>query len=270
MVGNALSLKTGRTIAPTAPLYPEMSQLLNIANQYYNEGKSLLASGKSREAKKSFESAKQKLREVQTVYPLNQEASLLTLRIDKLIDEKAFTEYFTRKVENAKSEYLDKSKQQTVYAELLDLYEINPSYPGLKDFIYNVEIALGIRVKPPDTSALRRSTQLTAEAAKVYEADSRNEISLNSALQLINQALEANPDNTEAQILKDRISTSLGGTGTAVLPANAEKLYQQAVQELQKGNTIQAYAIVSGLMENKTYSKSSKIIDLMKKVESLL
>ena len=89
-------------------------------------------------------------------------------------------------------------------------------------------------------------------------------------MQLINQALEANPDNTEAQILKDRISTSLGGTGTAVLPANAEKLYQQAVQELQKGNTIQAYAIVSGLMENKTYSKSSKIIDLMKKVESLL
>lgn len=270
LVGNALSLKTGRTIAPTAPLYPEMSQLLNIANQYYNEGKSLLASGKSRDAKKSFESAKQKLREVQTVYPLNQEASLLTLRIDKLIDEKAFTEYFTRKVENAKSEYLDKSKQQTVYAELLDLYEINPSYPGLKDFIFNVEIALGIRVKPPDTSALRRSTQLTAEAAKVYEADSRNEISLNSALQLINQALEVNPDNTEAQILKDRISTSLGGTGTAVLPANAEKLYQQAVQELQKGNTIQAYAIVSGLMENKTYSKSSKIIDLMKKVESLL
>ena len=270
LVGNALSLKTGRTIAPTAPLYPEMSQLLNIANQYYNEGKSLLASGKTRDAKKSFESAKQKLREVQTVYPLNQEASLLTLRIDKLIDEKAFTEYFTRKVENAKSEYLDKSKQQTVYAELLDLYEINPSYPGLKDFIYNVEIALGIRVKPPDTSALRRSTQLTAEAKKVYEADSRNEISLNSALQLINQALEANPDNTEAQILKDRISTSLGGTGTAVLPANAEKLYQQAVQELQKGNTLQAYAIVSGLMENKTYSKSSKIIDLMKKVESLL
>ena len=41
LVGTALSMKTGRTIAPTAPLYPEMSQLLNIANQYYNEGKIL-------------------------------------------------------------------------------------------------------------------------------------------------------------------------------------------------------------------------------------
>jgi outer membrane protein assembly factor BamD (BamD/ComL family) len=270
LVGNALSMKTGRTINPTAPLYPEMSQLLNIANQYYNEGKALMSKGKKAEAEHSFESAKEKLREVQTVYPLNQEASLLTLRIDKLIDEKAFTEYFTRKVETAKSDYLDKSKQQTVYTELLDLYEINPSYPGLKDFIYNVEIALGIRVKPPDTSALRKSTQLASEAQKVYDADSRNEISLNRALQLVNQALEANPDNTEAQILKDRISTSLGGTGTAVLPASAEKLYQQAVQELQRGNTIQAYAIVSSLMENKTYKKASKIIDLMKKVESLL
>ena len=270
LVGTALSMKTGRTIAPTAPLYPEMSQLLNIANQYYNEGKILLSKGKKAEAQVSFDNALKKLREVQTVYPLNQEASLLTLRINQLVDEKAFNEYFTRKVETAKNDYLDKSKQQTVYAELLDLYEINPSYPGLKDFIYNVEIALGIRVKPPDTSALRKSNQLTAQAQKVFDADSRNEISLNSALQLVNQALEANPDNTEAQILKDRISTSLGGTGTAVLPASAEKQYQQAVQELQKGNILQAYAIVSSLMENKTYSKSAKIIDLMKKVESLL
>lgn len=270
LVGTALSMKTGRTIAPTAPLYPEMSQLLNIANQYYNEGKVLLSKGKKTDAQVSFDNALKKLREVQTVYPLNQEASLLTLRINQLVDEKAFNEYFTRKVETAKNDYLDKSKQQTVYAELLDLYEINPSYPGLKDFIYNVEIALGIRVKPPDTSALRKSNQLTAQAQQVFDADSRNEISLNSALQLVNQALEANPDNTEAQILKDRISTSLGGSGTAVLPASAEKLYQQAVQELQKGNILQAYAIVSGLMENKTYSKSAKIIDLMKKVESLL
>ena len=270
LVGTALSMKTGRTIAPTAPLYPEMSQLLNIANQYYNEGKILLSKGKKADAQVSFDNALKKLREVQTVYPLNQEASLLTLRINQLVDEKAFNEYFTRKVETAKNDYLDKSKQQTVYAELLDLYEINPSYPGLKDFIYNVEIALGIRVKPPDTSALRKSNQLTAQAQQVFDADSRNEISLNSALQLVNQALEANPDNTEAQILKDRISTSLGGTGTAVLPASAEKQYQQAVQELQKGNILQAYAIVSSLMENKTYSKSAKIIDLMKKVESLL
>jgi len=270
LVGNALSMKTGRVIAPTAPLYPEMSQLLNIANQYYNEGKTILANGEKAQAEIYLEEAKKKLREVQTVYPLNQEASLLTLKIDQLIDSKAFNEYFARKVETAKAEYLDKSKQQTVYTELLDLYEINPSYPGLKDFIYNVEIALGIRVKPPDTTALRKSKELTAQAQKIYDGDSRNEISLNSALQVINQALEANPDNTEAQILKDRISTSLGGTGTAVLPASAEKLYQQAVQELQKGNTLQAYAIVSQLMENSTYKKSSKIIDLMKKVESLL
>lgn len=270
LVGTALSMKTGRTIPPTAPLYPEMSQLLNIANQYYNEGKNLLAMGKQVEAENVLENAKQKLREVQTVYPLNQDASLLTLKIDQLIDPAAFDEYFTRKVETAKNDYQDKSKQQTVYTELLDLYEINPSYPGLKDFIYNVEIALGIRVKPPDTSALRKSNQLTAQAQKVYDEDSRNEISLNSALQLVNQALEANPDNEEAQILKDRISTSLGGSGTAVLPASAEKLYQQAVQELQRGNTLQAYAIVSSLMENKTYSKSAKIIDLMKRVESLL
>jgi hypothetical protein len=263
-------MKTGRSIPPTAPLYPEMSQLLNIANDYYNKGKMAIANGNKVEAELCFSNAKIKLREVQTVYPLNQEASLLTLRIDQVVDPAAFNDYFKRKVDGAKNDYKDPSKQQAVYTEILDLYEINPSYPGLKDFIYNVEIELGIRVRPPDRTAINKSNSLTKQAEQVFNSGRRNEISLNSALQLVNQALEANPDNTDAQILKDRISTALGGTGTAVLPAVAEKKYQQAVQELQKGNILEAYTIVSELMSNKSYSKSSKVIDLQKKVESLL
>lgn len=270
LVGTALSMKTGRTIPPTAPLYPEMSQILSIANQYYNEGRRLYNAGKRNEGKEVLNNAKSKLRELKTVYPLNQEASLLTLRIDQLIDPTSFNESFVQKVNNARTDYKDSSKQQTVYAELLDLYEINPAYPGLKDFIYNVEIELGIRAKPVDNSAKRIASQLTSEAKRLYDNNRQSEISLNVALERVNEALANDPDNTEAQTLKDRISIALGGSGTVVLTAEAEQQYQSAVQELQRGNILSAYAIVSRLMEDKTYSKASKIIDLKKRVDALL
>lgn len=270
LVGTALSMKTGRVIPTSAPLYPEMSQILSIANQYYNQGSQLMKEGKTKEAESVLNNAKQKLRELQLVYPLNQEASLLTLRIDKLIDPDAFEEFFKQKVNSAQTDYLDPKKQQTVYADLLDLAEINPNYPGLKKFIYNVEIKLGIRVLPPDQTALRKAEQLTREAAKIYDSNKRDEITLNSALAKVNEALKFNPDNTDAQVLKDRINTALGGSGTAVLPAEAENLYQQAVIQLQQGNTLQAAAIVSKLMQNAQYRKASKILDLKKKVDSLL
>lgn len=270
LVGMALSIKTGRTIPVTAPLYPEMSQLLNAANQYYSQAQSLLAQNRRQEAEKLLDQARQKLREVQLVYPLNQEASLLTLRIDQLTDPAAFQEFFARKIDAAKTDYLDTSKRQTVYTDLLDLQEINPSYPGLADFIYKVELALGIRVLPPDTTAIRESERLTAEAQRLFDADSRNEINLNGALTKVNQALEKNADNEAAQILKDRINTALGGSGTTVLSAEAEALYQRAIQELQKGNTLQASVLVAQLLQDPQNKKSSKILDLKKKVDSLL
>ena len=45
-----------------------MYNSINIANQYYNEGKVLLSKGKKTEAQVSFDNALKKLREVQTVY----------------------------------------------------------------------------------------------------------------------------------------------------------------------------------------------------------
>lgn len=270
LVGMALSIKTGRTIPVTAPLYPEMSQLLNTANQYYNRAQTLLKQNNRADAVSLLEQARQKLREVQLVYPLNQEASLLVLRIDQLIDPDSFQEFFARKVETAKSDYLDASKRQTVYTDLLDLQEINPKYPGLADFIYQVELAIGIRVLPPDTTALRESERLTKEAQSLFDSDSRNEIVLNSALSKVNQALEKNSDNETAQILKDRINTALGGSGTTVLTAEAEAIYQRAIQELQKGNTLQASVLVTQLLQDPQNKKSSKILDLKKKVDSLL
>lgn len=270
LVGTALSMKTGRVILPSAPLYPEMSQILSLAKQYYERGQILIRENKRAEALQILNDAKKKIRELQIVYPLNQEASLLVLRIDQLIDPAAFTEFFAQRYTQARTDYRDLTKRQTAYTDLLDLAEINPRYPGLSDFIYNAEIEMGIRIRPPDQKALNESRQLTQEASLVINSSTRDEIQLNAALAKLNTALEKNPDNEEAMLLKDRAQIMIGGRASIVLSSESEDLYQRAILELQKGNVLQAAGIVNTLLQKRENQNSSKIIDLKKKVDSLL
>ncbi len=270
LIGNALSITTGRTIPSTDPLYPEMSQTLNVAYQHYDNAENLLDRNNRDQALAELELARNKIRDVQVLYPFHQEASLLALQIDELIDPVAFQEQFEQKFEQAQADYRDTDTSARAYIDLLDLYEINPNYPGLEDFIYIVELELGIVLPPPDYQALARSDNLTQEAENIYDSGARDEISLNNALALLNEAIDLNADNQDALILLDRINTSLGGATVIVLSSEAENLYQQAIQELSNGNTITAAALVTQLLQLPGVQNSSKIIDLQQRVESLL
>lgn len=269
IISTALSMKTGRVISQSDPLHREMTQIINMAKNYYETGKLLLEKNQRQKALENLENGKQKIKELQMVYPLNQEASLLSLRIDQLIDPIAFQSSFSQKVTTATNNWKDKTKQQTAYSELLDLYEINPKYPGLSNTIYSIEIALGIRIPPPDPTLKKKSLKLTQEARKTIN-ETRDEIALSGALQKLDEAIKLDADNEEAMILKDRVQTIIGGKAVTVLSAESEALYQKAVLELQKGNTIQASALVAQLLQKKENTRSSKILDLKTKVESLL
>lgn len=266
IINTALSMKTGRTIPVSAPLYPQMSQILNTANQLYSEGKALIADGKRAAAIVALTDAKTKLQQLQLVYPLNQDAGQLKLKIDQLIDPFAFTEYFKQKVEYIRLNY--RTERQTAYSDLLDLYQINPSYPGIKKLVDEIEIYLGIKIPPPDPKALARSTELTKAARKTYDSNIRTQFE--SAILQLDEAIKLNPDNQSAILLKDRIQTAIGGQSVAVLSAGDEAKYQQAVQELQKGNKITASALVEQLMQNPKSRNSAKIQDLKKRIDSQL
>jgi hypothetical protein len=270
LVSTALSMKTGRVIPPTAPLYPEMSQILNIANQYYEQGSQLMKQGKTEEGREVLNQAKAKLRTLQLVYPLNQDAGLLSLKIDQVINPAAFSSVFAQKIAAAKNNYTVPSKRQTAYTDLLDLYQINPSYPGLKQLIYDVEIEIGVRQKPVDTTALTQSRLLTAEAQKLYDGAGRDEVKLRAALAKLNDAIRLNPENDGAMVLKDRIQTAVGGQAAVVLSSTDESMYQQAIQELQKNNIVGANALVEQLLQKAANRRSAKILDLQKKVKALL
>lgn len=267
IINTALSMKTGRTIAVSAPLYPQMSQILSSANQLFNEGSALIAASKKVEALAVLTAAKEKLQQLQLVYPINQDAGQLTLRINQLIDPAVFTDFFRQKVEYVRSNY--KTERQTAYGDLLDLYEINPQYPGIEKLLNEVEIFLGIRIPPPDPKALARSLELTRSAQKIYDANTRSLFGV--ALSQLDEAIKLNPENQSAIALKDRVQTSGGGgQSVAVLSGIDEAKYQQAVQELQKGNKITASALVEQLLLNPKSKNSSKILDLKKRIDSQL
>lgn len=266
MVNTALSMKTGRIIPVTAPLYPEMSQILNISHQYYAQGASLMQEGKKSEAKKVLNQAKEKLRTLQLVYPLNQEASLLNLRIDNLIDPESFKKSFAKKVEDAK-----KSKnRQEAYATLSDLREINPSYPGLSDLILNLEYETGIRARPIQNTAKTQAKNLVAQARKIYNSAKGNESELDKAVALLDKAISLNPQETSAASLKDTIQIERGARERGILSAADEAVYLVAIQELSKNNVVNANAMVEQLMQKGNNRQVKKLQDLNRRIKAML
>ena len=151
---------------------------------------------------------------------------------------------------------------------MLDLYQLNPAYPGIKALVNEVEIYLGIQIPPPDPKALARSAELTKSAQKIYDANTRSQFQV--ALDQLEEAIKLNPNNQTAIALKDRVQTASGGQSVAVLSADDESKYQQAVAELQKGNKITASALVEQLLLNPKSKNSSKILDLKKRIDSQL
>lgn len=267
-VNTAISMKTGREILPSAPQYPEMSQLLNMAYQYFDEGSRKIGEGNRSAGEADLALALESIQKLQYVYPLNQEASILTLRINRLLDPKKFSEEFSQKIEMAKMMCKSKDTRQEGYANLLDYYELEPNYKGLKDLIYQVEIDIGIRQKPVSNTGANRAKKLISDAQKIYSTAGNDTVKLQNALSKIDEALALVSDNQEAMALKDKITTKIGGNTSTVLSTEDERLYQLAIQRLQNNNVVGANAIVEQLLKKPQNSNSQKIKDLKNKIEA--
>ncbi len=267
-VNTAISMKTGREILPSAPQYPEMSQLLNMAYQYFDEGSRKIGEGDRAGGEADLGLALESIQKLQYVYPLNQEASILTLRINRLLDPKKFSEEFAQKIEIAKMMCKSRDTQQEGYANLLDYYELSPDYKGLKDLIYQVEIDIGIRQKPVNNSGVARANRLVNDAQKIYNSAGNDTKKLEQALAKVDEALALVSDNKTAMSLKDKITTKIGGNTSTVLSTEDERLYQLAIQRLQNNNVVGANAIVEQLLKKPQNSNSQKIKELKNKIEA--
>ena len=271
LVNTAVSMKTGRVLLASDPLYPEMSQLLSIAYQYYDEGEQYIKQGNKQKATESLTLAEESLNKIKAVYPLNQEASLLLLKIDRLLDPQKFEEEFAQKVQTAIAQSKNKETMAQAYNTLTDYYNLEPNYKGLKDAIYNLEIELGMRQRPVDNSAAARSTRLTTQAQTQFNSAGSNTAKLNQALETVNEALRLNPNNKTAEALKDRISLKIGSSSIIVLSSDDQSLLTQAKKAYQSGNIDAANTYMLRLLNNNPNNiKLKEVEDLNNKIKSQL
>ncbi len=246
LVQTALAVKTGRDIPVTAPLYPEMSQLLSLAKQYFEEGAQALAKKDKPGATRAFAQARQKISEVKVAFPLNQEARVLELKIDQLSDPDEFNKSFSRMFNAAVSKLDSRQDLNTAYSDLKDLEAINARYPGLTAQVQRVEILLGFRQQPPDPKAIAEAKSLVQAAQRIF--DSRQVAQFAFAKTQLDRAISLDPNNEAAGLLKDKIVTYIGGDTTIVLSTAAESLYNEAVSFFTKGDYLNARIKISRLL----------------------
>ena len=239
-----------------------MSQLLDISYQYYESGRKKYSEGNKKEGEADLNKALQSIQKVQYVYPLNQEASLLTLKINKLKYPEKFREEFSQKIEAARFMCRGTETSREGYANLLDYYQ------GLKSLIYQTEIDIGIRKKPADNSDQKKAKNFYNEARQIFSGAGNDRAKLNNALAKINQSLTLNSDDKDAMKLKDQITTRIGGSASTVLSTEDERLYQLAIQRLQNNNISGANAIVSRLLQKPENAYSQKIKELKVKIDA--
>ncbi|MDR2900989.1 MAG: hypothetical protein LBV20_05675 [Treponema sp.] len=265
IVRNALSLRSGTVIPSTAPLYSEMSQLLRDAYLAYENGSRLFNQNQRAAGTVSLNEARQKLQEVRLIFPLNEEAGILGLRIDQLIDP-GFNQKFQNLLDTAFQSVMRESSVEA-YATLKNLSVINPNYPGIRNFLYQAGVHFGEIIPPPSAAAIARSNQLNASARVIIDSNVQSQFS--AALEMLNEAIRLNPGNNTTAQLIDRVETLLGGTSTIMVSADKEK-YNTAVREFQMGNRLIAQRLVDELLMNPRNRNSSELIQLKERIEAFL
>jgi hypothetical protein len=265
MVRGALTLRSGRVIPPTAPLFKEMGQLLSGAHGDYEEGAAYIKAQRRNEGLALFSKARQKIQEVKLIFPINQDAGMLELRMEQAADPETFRTTFRRRLDAAAAGV--KRQSLEAFADLQNLAGIDPAYPGIEAVLRQAEIDMGYRSAPPDPEKIRYSDELTRAAQTIVSDNNRGQFE--AALRQLNEALVLNPGNTQAAAFKDQVQTRMGA-GNVILASADEREYQRAVRELQQGNTLIAAAIVEQLFQNPRNHGSTRVIELQRRIQSVL
>lgn len=260
----ALYVQSGRVIEETDPLFAEMSQLLNLARENYLDGKQLAERGQQEEANRLFEEAEKNILYVKIPFPLNKEASVLSLRILQYKNPGEFEELFRKKFNEALAQI--NTNPQQAYIDLKDLETIRPNYPGIQNAIYRTEIELGMRIPPPDPEKQRQADQLYARALQIVQGGVRAQFPI--ALEYLNEALKLTPQNQQLTTLLDRVEAEIGGRTTTVLSNEAQQQYRLAEEKYIGGNYYEALRIVNILLKDRESSQYPPLLELKRRIES--
>jgi hypothetical protein len=260
LVKSAVEATSGREIARTDPLYTEMNQLYNLAYGDFQTFQELIRQDRRGEAQRVRDRAEDRLAKILIPFPYNAKARVLTLRILQLWDRDAFGERIKELYNSALA--LRENRPQEAYANLKDIEQLLPNYPGLQRAIADLEIKLGFRLPPPDPVDVAQSQAMVDQARPIWEGRQRE--FYRDAVELLNRAIQLNPDNREAGELKDRILIATG-EGIEIVPDDeTRRLLAEAQKLVRDRNYQQAVDILQYLLENPANRRNPQILDLLK------
>lgn len=268
IVRGALSLRSGSNVPITAPLYPEISQLLSDAKKNYREGVSLLETRRE-EGMRKFAQAKEKTQEVKLMFPVNQEAGMLELRIDHVIDPAAFEAAFRQRFVTAVAG--TKRGEREPYLELENLAAINPKYPGIEAALLEAKYDVGLLQRPIDHAARNQAAANARDARRLYTQGANDD----EVIRLAQAALRIDPNNTQAAGVLDqaRLRAARGkpaGAATLVADPAAEQEYLTAVMEFQQGHNLVALARMQRLLRNPANQNNRRFNELLRRITAVV
>jgi tetratricopeptide (TPR) repeat protein len=155
---------------------------------------------------------------------------------------------------------------QEAYATLKDIEQLLPNYPGLQTAIANLEIALGFRIPPPDPAKISQSRDLYLQARSIWDRNQRD--LYDSALDVLNEAIQLNPDNRDAVALKDRLLVATGGERVDVLSSDDQRLLREAEAKYLAGDYFEALVIIELLLRKPSNQNNQEILDLEKRIRA--
>ncbi len=262
----ALAVRTDRVVLPTDSKYGSISTLLSLAKESFEAGKAALARKDEAQAREAWVAARQRISEIKSEFPKNQEARILELRIDQMEDEKKFRDQFKLMVDQARTRIDNGKELETAYNDLKDLETLDPGNLDLQDKILKLEYVLGLKKRPPDERALSESEALTNEARTIYNSGETRRYP--TAITRLDRALELNPDNERAIELRDLLQSRIGGTVSLVLPSSAAESAFNAIQQLiREGKWNSARSALTRLYA--TYPQARSVLKV-KELDELL
>jgi tetratricopeptide (TPR) repeat protein len=265
-VRRALETTSGVELTVADPLYPEMTQMLNLARKDFIEGEQLFGAGNRDRAGEFFAEAERKIEYVKEPFPNNKAASILYLQILQYTQPEDFDTIFSSRFNTARRQIA--TAPEEAYRELKVLEAIRPGYSGMERAIYDAEIATGIRQPPPDRAKLARARELYRDADRIVQNDIRAQFPV--AIAYLNEAINLDPDYDAAVVLKDRIQAGSGGAVTVVLSSVAQQQLKQAEDLFIAGRYFEASVVVEQLLQNPENRRNPRLIELQKRIEARL
>ena len=264
LVDAALTLEADRDLQESDPLYPVLSNYLNIAQDDFIMAQTQLSAGSS--SNELIVRANENLDNVIAVRPYNWEARILELRLLQIDNTEDFDRVFGRRYQ----EILRRSASDPLdaWTSLEALAVIDPNFPGLQSNIEQLEITLGIR--PPVVSVVdtQRVAALLAQANGL--AQGGNDARVLAAISLLEEALALEPRNDEVRVLLDSLRINRGGSASIALSSSDQEQFLRAESLFVRDSVAQAFAIVERLWTRGQNQLYPPLISLRQRVTSRL